>query len=327
METSVGIVGGGGYTAGELIRLLLHHPEVSLDFVYSRSQGGKPVSSVHQDLVGEADFPFSDTVNTEVDVIFLCMGHGNSRPFLEEHPLPEHVNIVDLSRDFRLKEEASPGNGRTFVYGLPELNREAIKKTQLVANPGCFATAIQLVLLPMADHKKLLEDVNIHAITGSTGAGQKPRDTTHFSWREGNVSIYKAFTHQHLDEIKQSVWALQGIYNKEINFIPMRGNFTRGIFVSAYTQTDLTEQEAVDLYRDYYDEAVFTVVSPNPLHLKQVVNTNKCLLHVEKHGENLLVTSIIDNLLKGASGQAVHNMNLMLGLPEDTGLKLKSSYF
>ncbi|MDR8392183.1 N-acetyl-gamma-glutamyl-phosphate reductase [Aliifodinibius sp. S!AR15-10] len=322
-----GIVGGGGYTAGELIRLLLHHPEINLDFVYSRSQGGKPVSSIHQDLVGEADFAFADAVNTDVDVIFLCMGHGNSRPFLEENPLPEEVKIVDLSRDFRLKEDDTHGNNRQFIYGLPELNYDSISKTDQVANPGCFATGIQLALLPMADNKKLLEDVNIHAITGSTGAGQKPRSTTHFSWREGNVSIYKAFTHQHLDEIKQSVGQLQGVYNQDINFIPMRGNFTRGIFVSAYTKTDLTEHEAVELYKEYYSDAQFTHVSPEPLHLKQVVNTNKCILHVEKHGDNLLVTSIIDNLLKGASGQAVHNMNLMLGLPEDTGLQLKSSYF
>lgn len=327
MEISAGIVGGGGYTAGELIRLLIHHPNVELDFVYSRSQGGKPVCSIHQDLVGEADFTFSDSVNPEVDVIFLCMGHGNSRPFLEEHPLPDSAKIVDLSRDFRLKEDSNPGNGHHFVYGLPELNYDDIRESQLIANPGCFATAIQLALLPMANSKKLLEDVNIHAITGSTGAGQQPRDTTHFSWREGNVSIYKAFIHQHLDEIKQSVGQLQGVYNKEINFIPMRGNFTRGIFVSAYTKTDLTETEAVELYTDYYKEARFTHISSEPLHLKQVVNTNKCLLHVEKHDDNLLVTSIIDNLLKGASGQAVHNMNLMLGLPEDTGLKLKSSYF
>ncbi len=327
MKTKAGIVGGGGYTAGELIRLLLNHPEINLDFVYSRSQGGKPVSSVHQDLVGEADFAFSDSVNPDVEVIFLCMGHGNSRPFLEEHPLPEEVKIVDLSRDFRLKEDSNPGNGRHFVYGLPELNYEEIRETQLIANPGCFATAIQLALLPMASNKKLLEDVNIHAITGSTGAGQKPRGTTHFSWREGNVSIYKAFTHQHLDEIKQSVSQLQGVYNKDINFIPMRGNFTRGIFVSAYTKSDLTEPEVIELYSDFYRNAAFTHVSSNPLHLKQVVNTNKCLLHVEKHGDNLLVTSIIDNLLKGASGQAVHNMNLILGLPETTGLQLKSSYF
>ncbi|MFH5833254.1 N-acetyl-gamma-glutamyl-phosphate reductase [Halalkalibaculum sp. DA3122] len=323
---TTGIVGGGGYTAGELIRLLLHHPEVELDFVYSRSQGGKPVASIHQDLVGETDLIFSDEVNTGVDVIFLCMGHGNSRPFLEEHPLPDDVNIVDLSRDFRLREDASHNN-REFVYGLPELNREGICKTDQIANPGCFSTGIQLALLPMAANKKLLEDINIHAITGSTGAGQQPRSTTHFSWREGNVSIYKPFTHQHLDEIKQSVGQLQGVYNKDINFIPMRGNFTRGIFVSAYTKTDLTEPQAVELYAEYYKEATFTHVSSEPLHLKQVVNTNKCLLHVEKHGDNLLVTSIVDNLLKGASGQAVHNMNLMLGLPEDTGLKLKSSYF
>lgn len=322
-----GIVGGGGYTAGELIRLLLHHPEVNLDFVYSRSQGGKPISSIHQDLVGEADFDFSNTVNTDVDVIFLCMGHGNSRTFLEENPLPENVKIVDLSRDFRLKDDAIHEDGREFVYGLPELNFKEIQNTSQIANPGCFATAIQLSLLPMAENKKLLEDVNIHAITGSTGAGQKPRATTHFSWREGNVSIYKAFTHQHLDEIKQSVGQLQGVYNQDINFIPMRGNFTRGIFVSTYTKTDLTEAEAIELYKAYYEDAQFTHVSPEPLHLKQVVNTNKCLLHVEKHGDNLLVTSIVDNLLKGASGQAVHNMNLMLGLPEDTGLQLKSSYF
>lgn len=325
--TKVGIVGGGGYTAGELIRLLIHHPEIDIDFIYSRSQGGKPVTSVHQDLLGEAEMVFSDSVNSEVDVIFLCMGHGHSRPFLEEHPLPDDIRIVDLSRDFRLHEDSNPGNGHRFVYGLPELNYEAIQKTQLVANPGCFATAIQLALLPQAKEQKLTEDVHIHAVTGSTGAGQQPRGTTHFSWREGNVSVYKAFTHQHLGEIGQSIRSLQAGFDKNLNFIPMRGNFTRGIFVTAYTKSDLGVEEATELYRNYYKDARFTHVSSEPLHLKQAVNTNKCLLHIDKEGDNLLVTSIIDNLLKGASGQAVHNMNLMLGLPEEAGLQLKSTYF
>jgi len=322
-----GIVGGGGYTAGELIRLLLNHPETQLDFIYSRSQGGKPVTSIHQDLVGEVDMKFSDSVNPEVEVIFLCMGHGNSRPFLNDHPLPEDIKVIDLSRDFRLKENANPGNGHSFIYGLPELNYEAIRATQLVANPGCFATAIQLALLPLAGEQQLNSDVHVNAVTGSTGAGQAPRDTTHFSWREGNVSIYKPFTHQHLDEIRQSMESLQPDFSSDINFIPMRGNFTRGIFVTAYLESSMSIREAAELYGDFYKEAAFTHLSEQPLHLKQVVNTNKCLIHIEKHGRNLLITSIIDNLLKGASGQAVHNMNLMLGLPEQTGLQLKSIYF
>lgn len=322
-----GIVGGGGYTAGELVRLLLNHPETNLDFIFSRSQGGKPVATVHQDLVGEVDMKFADSINPDVDVIFLCMGHGNSRPFLNDHPLPEKIKVIDLSRDFRLKEDANPGNGHSFVYGLPELNYEAIKSTQLVANPGCFATGIQLALLPLAKEQMLNSDVQINAVTGSTGAGQAPKNTTHFSWREGNVSIYKPFTHQHLDEIKQSVQSLQTGFKKDLNFIPMRGNFTRGIFVTAYTKSDLSAEEAGDLYSEFYKDAEFTHLSSEPLHLKQVVNTNKCILHLEKHGDNLLVTSIIDNLLKGASGQAVHNMNLMLDLPEQTGLQLKSTYF
>ncbi|MDX1617823.1 MAG: N-acetyl-gamma-glutamyl-phosphate reductase [Balneolaceae bacterium] len=324
---NTGIVGGGGYTAGELIRLLLNHPDTNLDFVYSRSQGGRPITSVHQDLVGEIDLSFSQSVNPEVDVIFLCMGHGNSRPFLNDHPLPEDIKVIDLSRDFRLKEDSNPGNGHHFVYGLPELNYDDIKSSQLVANPGCFATAIQLSLLPLAAEQLLGDAVHIHAVTGSTGAGQSPRDTTHFSWREGNVSIYKPFTHQHLDEIVQSIRSLQPGFENNLNFIPMRGNFTRGIFVTAYTRCDLSADEAADLYDDFYGNAKFTHTSREPLHLKQVVNTNKCILHVDKQGENLLVTAIIDNLLKGASGQAVHNMNLMLGLAEESGLQLKSTYF
>lgn len=324
---NVGIVGGGGYTAGELIRLLINHPETHIDFIYSRSQGGKPVTGIHQDLVGELDLHFSGSVNPDVDVIFLCMGHGHSRPFLNEQPLPDHIKIIDLSRDFRLKKDASPGNGHNFVYGLPELNLEAIKTTQLTANPGCFATAIQLALLPLANEQRLNNDVHINAITGSTGAGQAPKDTTHFSWREGNVSIYKAFTHQHLDEIRENLHALQSGFKNELHFIPMRGNFTRGIFVTAYIKTDLSHEEALEQYTNFYKDAEFTHVSAEPLHLKQVVNTNKCLLHVEKHGDNLLISSIIDNLLKGASGQAVQNMNLMLDFPEHTGLQLKSTYF
>ncbi|WP_367393030.1 N-acetyl-gamma-glutamyl-phosphate reductase [Lewinella sp. LCG006] len=316
---TVGIIGGAGYTAGELIRILRWHPAVELRFVHSNSQAGKPVSSIHQDLAGDFFMNFTAAVDLQVDVLFLCGGHGKSRSWLAENKVPEETLVVDLSTDFRLSEE--------FVYGLPELNRAAIKTSKRIANPGCFATAIQLGLLPLAAAGKLKEEVHIHAITGSTGAGQQPQPTTHFSWRNNNLSVYKPFEHQHLAEIGRSLGALQGEEVPELAFLPLRGDFARGIFASLYLRTDLSERYLQTLYQDYYAEHVFThLVEDNP-HLKQVVNTNKCLVQLTKHGNRALIISVIDNLLKGASGQAVQNMNLALGLKETTGLQLKAMVF
>lgn len=318
----IGIIGGAGYTAGELIRLLLHHPAAEIAFVQSRSSAGKPVSSVHDDLAGDTDLRFCAEIPAEPDVLFLCSGHGVSEAFLKENSFSKNLKIIDLSHDFRLQR---PGND--FIYGLPELNRTAICEAQKIANPGCFATAIQLALLPLAAEGMLNDEVHVHAITGSTGAGQQPTDTTHFSWRSNNLSIYKPFGHQHLGEIGQSLRQLQPGFDKSLNFIPVRGNFTRGIFASAYTHCEATENQVKDLCRTFYQSAPFTkVVDENP-SLKQVVNTNKCLLHLEKHGDKLLIISTIDNLLKGASGQAVQNMNLLFGLPETAGLNLKATAF
>ncbi|MEZ5042347.1 MAG: N-acetyl-gamma-glutamyl-phosphate reductase [Saprospiraceae bacterium] len=311
-----GIIGGGGYTAGELIRVLLYHPEVEIDFVFSQSQNGNLVSDVHDDLVGECFMHFTDKVSFEVDVLFLCMGHGRSREFMERHAVPSNVAVIDLSSDFRL--DAS------FVYGLPELFKPQIQQSNRIANCGCFATAIQLALLPLAKEGLLQNEVHVHAITGSTGAGQSPQSTSHFSWRNNNLSIYKAFTHQHLDEINQSLHYLQPGFNKAINFIPVRGDFARGIFASAYVDCPLSEEAVYTLYEDYYQAAPFTQLSHRNPNLKQVVNTNKCLLYLEKHGDKILIISVIDNLLKGASGQAVQNMNLIFGKPESMGLHLKS---
>ncbi|WNJ16353.1 N-acetyl-gamma-glutamyl-phosphate reductase [Pontibacter sp. G13] len=322
MSIQIGIVGGAGYTAGELLRLLIHHPEANIRFVHSTSNAGNPISAVHTDLVGETDLHFTDEVDTEIDVLFVCAGHGKTKPFLEAHDLPASLKVIDLSRDFRLKE---PGNA--FVYGLPELNREEIRKTQFLANPGCFATCIQLGLLPLAAAGKLNDEVHVHAITGSTGAGQKPMATTHFSWRNNNLSVYKAFSHQHLGEIVQSLTQLQAGFEHSVNFLPMRGDFARGIYASLYLKSDLSEEDAVQLYEDFYADHPFTHVTAENPHLKQVVNTNKGLVHVEKHGDKLLILSMIDNLLKGASGQAVQNMNLMFGLPETLGLHLKAMAF
>jgi N-acetyl-gamma-glutamyl-phosphate reductase len=318
----IGIIGGAGYTAGELIRLLLHHPAAEIAFVQSRSSAGKHVSSVHDDLVGDTDLRFVAEVPTEPDVLFLCSGHGESKAFLEKNSFSNSLKIIDLSHDFRLQR---PGND--FVYGLPELNRAAICEAQKIANPGCFATAIQLALLPLAAEELLNEEVHIHAVTGSTGAGQQPTDTTHFSYRANNMSIYKPFGHQHLGEIGQSLRHLQPSFDKAVNFLPVRGDFTRGIFASAYTRCEATENQLKELYRTFYEAAPFTKISNENPSLKQVVNTNKCLLHLEKHDDKLLIISIIDNLLKGASGQAVQNMNLMFGLPETAGLNLKASAF
>lgn len=323
---NTGIVGGSGYTAGELIRLLLNHPKAKIDFVYSTSRGGEPVSAVHRDLAGETEMAFSSDLNPDIDLLFLCTGHGNSTDFLKAHPLPPEVKIIDLSRDFRLSGKDTFGS-RTFTYGLPELQKDAIKNARNIANPGCFATAIQLALLPLARATELNSEVHIHGITGSTGAGSSLSDTSHFSWRHSNVSIYKALEHQHIAEIKQGVCRLHPSFDSALNFIPVRGSFSRGIFISAYLNTDISLHEAQSIFSEFYDEAPFVHHSPDPLHLKQIVNTNKCLLHLQKKEGKLLVTTIIDNLLKGASGQAVQNMNLMFGLEEETGLNLKATYF
>jgi len=314
-----GIIGGGGYTAGELLRILQYHPEVEIAFVHSKSQVGKAVSEVHEDLIGETDLHFTDELNLAVDVLFLCMGHGQSKGFVEKHDIPESTVIIDLSHDFRLNSE--------WIYGLPELNREAIRQHRRIANPGCFATAIQLGLLPLAKADLLQDEVHVHAVTGSTGAGQSPQPTTHFSWRNNNLSIYKAFRHQHLGEIQQSLTQLQPSLQAPINFLPLRGDFPRGIFASLYTKVEAGEAEMKDLYRSFYESAPFTIVTEQNPNLKQVVNTNKCLVHVEKHDGKLLIISAIDNLTKGASGQAVQNMNLALGLEETTGLQLKAMAF
>lgn len=326
MKLKIGIIGGAGYTAGELIRLLLHHEYVAIDFIYSTSNAGYKVSKVHQDLVRMTDLVFSDTINAAVDVLFLCLGHGNSKSFLEQNGFSPGTKIIDLSNDFRLSADAVFQN-KTFVYGLPELNKESIKKAQYIANPGCFATAIQLALLPLAQAGLLQNDVHVNAVTGATGAGTSLSPTTHFTWRDNNFSHYKAFNHQHLGEIEQSVGLLQLGFDKDIHFIPNRGDFSRGIFATMYTKYVGSLEDAIALYKTFYNDAQFTIVSDDEVHLKQVVNTNNCVLHLHKHNDQLLVTSVIDNLLKGASGQAVHNMNLMYGLPETTGLQLKASYF
>lgn len=318
----IGIVGGAGYTAGELLRILLGHPNAEITWVVSSSHKGEPIYKAHNDLKGESEIFFSEKPNfNTVDVVFLCMGHGASAKFLAENPIPNQVKIIDLSTDFRHKATA---NG--FVYGLPELNKETIKKATKIANPGCFATTIQLALLPLAANNSLKE-VHVHAITGSTGAGQAPSPTTHFSWRNSNISIYNAFTHRHLIEIGESVQQLMPTFNQPINFVPMRGDFTRGILASVYMDCDLSLEEAKKLFDDYYAEAAYTFRSDEPIDLKQVVNTNKCLLHLAKYNNKLHITSITDNLTKGASGQAVQNMNLIFGLDEKTGLYMKPSAF
>ncbi|MDP2067885.1 MAG: N-acetyl-gamma-glutamyl-phosphate reductase [Lutibacter sp.] len=321
-----GIVGGAGYTAGELIRLLVNHSKVALDFVYSTSNAGNAVYAVHQDLLGQIDLKFTDKINPTVDVLFLCLGHGNSKKFLEQHQFSKYTKIIDLSNDFRLKNDAD-FQGNEFVYGLPELQKEKIKAANYIANPGCFASAIQLALLPLAKHHLLHYSVHINATTGSTGAGVSTGETTHFSWRDNNFSIYKAFTHQHLGEINESLIALQSGFSEELFFIPNRGNFSRGIFASVYLKFEDTLENAYKLYEDFYKDAQFTHISKVPIHLKQVVNTNNCFIHLEKHNNTLLITSVIDNLLKGASGQAIQNMNLMLGLNESEGLNLKATAF
>ena len=317
----VGIIGGAGYTAGELIRLLINHPAVEIAFVHSTSNAGNLLSDVHGGLVGETDLRFSESYDlSAVDVLFLCSAHGQSRKFWEENPLPATLKVVDLAQDFR---DESCG----YVYGLPEVNRTRISQTVRLANPGCFATAIQLALLPLAANGLLKSEVHITAITGSTGAGVKPGATTHFSWRNDNISVYKAFEHQHLIEIRRTLKSLQPSFDSAVNFVPMRGDFARGIFASVYTESDLSAEQAVELYKNYYADAAFTFVAERDIDLKQVVNTNKALVRVAKYGTKLHIVSVIDNLLKGASGQAVQNMNLMFGLDEKLGLNLKPSAF
>lgn len=321
-----GIAGGAGYTAGELLRILLNHPYVELNFVYSTSNAGNLLSDVHQDLLGSTKIRFSDSVNMDVDVLFLCLGHGTSKRFLEENHFIEETVIIDLSNDFRLKKDAE-FQGREFIYGLTELNRDQIRQAGSIANPGCFATAIELALLPLAKNKRITNTIHVNGVTGATGAGTSLSDTTHYTWRDNNFSHYKAFTHQHLGEIYQTLGGLQRDFDQKIYFLPNRGNFSRGIFATAYTEYNGSLEDAVGLYKDFYKDAPFTFVSEKEVHLKQVVNTNKCFLHLHKEDGMLLITSIIDNLTKGASGQAVENMNLIFGLPQTEGLKLKANFF
>ncbi len=322
----VGIIGGAGYTAGELIRLLIHHEQVKINFVFSTSSAGKGIHEVHHDLVGSTNLKFTDQINLKVDVLFLCLGHGNSKKFLEEHQFAEYTKIIDLSNDFRLEGQNSY-QGYDFVYGLPELNKEAIKKAKAIANPGCFATAIQLALLPLAANSLLIEPVHINAVTGATGAGVSLSKTTHFAWRDNNFSYYKPFVHQHLAEIQQSIKQAGSSTTESFYFLPNRGNFSRGIFATAYTKFKGTLDEVIRSYEVYYKEAPFTYLSKNELYLKQVVNTNKCLIHLHVHEDTLLISSCIDNLVKGASGQAVQNMNLLFGFKENQGLQLKANFF
>ncbi|MEO1449385.1 MAG: N-acetyl-gamma-glutamyl-phosphate reductase [Bacteroidota bacterium] len=318
----IGIVGGAGYTGGELLRLLLRHPEAEIAFVHSNSQAGKPLSAVHTDLLGETELTFTQEVSDDIDLLFVCAGHGKTRTFLAAHSFSPDLKVIDLSRDFRLK-----AMDHDFVYGLPELNREAIREASRIANPGCFATAIQLALLPLAAAGNLQHEVHIHALTGATGAGQSPVPTTHFSWRDNNISIYKAFKHQHLGEINQSLIQLQPGGVPALTWLPLRGDFPRGIFASLYLTCNWSEEQAIEAYQQFYADHPFTVISPVNPNLKQVVNTNKAILFLQKHEDKLLIISMIDNLLKGASGQAVQNMNLMFGLEEDLGLRLKGSAF
>lgn len=315
-----GILGGAGYTGGETIRLLINHSQVEIVFVHSKSNAGKFVYEVHTDLLGETTLQFSNTISLEVDILFLCVGHGEAKKIFNEFKISEKIKVIDLSQDHRSENQG-------FVYGLPELNRDEIIQARKIANPGCFATAIQLGLLPLAAARLLKEEVHVSATTGSTGAGQSLSPTSHFSWRNNNLSVYKAFEHQHLAEINQSIRQLQNDFHHAINFIPYRGNFTRGIMASMYTLSELTLEEAIPLYEKFYKEHPFVHISKTTIDLKQVVNTNKCFLYLEKHENKLMVISIIDNLLKGASGQAVQNMNLMFGIEETTGLKLKAVAF
>ena len=326
-KIKVGIVGSSGYTGGELIRLLINHPNCELIFANSKIYEGKYISEIHKDLEGEIEMKFSKKINNDIDVLFLCLGHGNSINFLEKNKLKEEIKIIDLSQDFRLETSFSNSkNSRNFTYGLPELQKEKIINSKNIANPGCFATAIQLGLLPLIEKDLIEGEIHTSAITGSTGAGVKPSPTTHFSWRNNNISWYKPFTHQHLNEINYSFNNLSNKKNK-INFVPLRGDFTRGIFCTSYFKNSSKLSDLEILFKEYYKNDPFTFVSENEIHLKQVINTNKCLIHLHQNDDLIMVTSIIDNLIKGASGQAIQNMNLMFNINEEAGLKLKSSIF
>ena len=315
----VGVIGAGGYTGGELLRLLAFHPKVVIAFAQSNSQAGKAVATVHDDLFQLKDLYFLSNPPLLADVIFLCMGHGKSSIFMKENVIPNGVKCIDLGNDFRLDS--------SFIYGLPELNYEHIRTAERIANPGCFASAIQLALLPFAENHLLNNSIHIHAITGSTGAGQALSDTTHFSWRSSNISVYKAFDHQHIPEIVRSLRQLQPDFNQDLHFIPMRGDFTRGILASIYFESDVSQADLDDLFSSYYKNQPFTKVTDLNPHLKMVVNTNNCVVQVKKQGKCVHIISVLDNLLKGASGQAVQNMNLMFGYPENEGLNLKSTAF
>ena len=316
----IAIEGGAGYTAGELLRLLMYHPFSEVKYIHSESNAGKPVSSVHSGLLGDTDLVFNEIDFNDCDVLFLCKGHGQSVIFLKEHQLPPTLKIIDLSQDFRQED-----NG--FIYGLPELQQESIIRGKRIANPGCFATAIELALLPLAAAGLLKNDIHVTAITGSTGAGQAPSDTTHFSWRNNNISVYKPFRHQHLKEIIMSIKKLQPGFDNELNLIPVRGNFSRGIFASMYTKCTDDYTNVKSFYKEYYSRHPFVIISDTIPDLKQVINTNKCLLYLEQFEDKIFIISIIDNLIKGASGQAVQNMNIMFGFPQDAGLRLKSIAF
>jgi N-acetyl-gamma-glutamyl-phosphate reductase len=316
----VGIVGGAGYTAGELIRILLWHPQAELTCIQSSSHANEYITKVHHDLLGETELKFSEKIDTYVDVVFMCGGHGKSRPYLKENPLPQTTKIIDLSADFRI---AAPDH--SFVYGLPEKHFDAISKANHLANPGCFATSIELAYLPLISNNLSKGELNVTAITGSTGAGQKPTSTSHFSWKNSNISVYKAFEHQHLAEIKQLLF--DNKEEQDINFIPIRGNFSRGIMATCLASTDTSEDKLYEIYRDFYKNDPFVIISDQNPDVKQIANTNKCVIYIKKHNNKVLIISVIDNLLKGASGQAVQNMNIMFGLDQTTGLRLKPVAF
>ncbi len=323
---TIGIIGGSGYVAGELIRLLVNHDQISISYIQSLTNAGRPVSSVHRDLEGDLDIAFSSDASTDVDLVFLCRGHGHSKGILDNYEFNGSTKIIDMSNGFRLKPDSLFGD-KEFVYGLPELHHEKIKTSDFIANPGCYATALQLAVLPLAEAGLLKDDLHLNGVTGSTGAGALPSETTHFSWRDNNFSSYKPFSHQHLDEVQQGIKILQPGFSNKLFFIPHRGNFSRGIFSTVYTSFSGTISEAETIYESFYEEAPFVKIVSKPLHLKQVVNTNKCLLHLHKYDGKLLITSILDNLLKGASGQAVQNMNLTFGFAETEGLQLKANFF
>ena len=326
MKIKAGIIGGTGYVAGELLRILILHPNVNIDFVYSSSAAGKNINVIHQDLFFEKDLKFSNSINENSDVVFLSLGHGNSSKFLNKYNFASHTKIIDLSQDFRLKNHTS-SHKNTFIYGLTAINSEKIKDAANIANPGCFATAIELALLPLAKKNLLNKPIHIHGVTGSTGAGKNLSETSHFSWRNNNISVYKPFEHQHIAEIKETLQAFQPDMNNEINFIPLRGNFSRGIIITAYMDCDIDEKTLNDIYVQFYKSIPFIEISKTTIHLKQVVNTNYALIHTEKNQNKAFIVVVIDNLLKGAAGQAVENMNLMFGLDHEAGLNFKASYF